>query len=134
MKFRNEPLGRHPYLIVCMAFALLLPGVFIYAALVPPVGGKHPLPCSHVLLVGESCASCGLSGSFSFLMRGQVKAALRVYPPGLAVFLFFGIQFFMRLAAGLAYIKQWLPPAVLLWSDVGISLCLFLWAFVPLLL
>ncbi len=69
-RFRNEP-----YLLINSILAGVIILIFIYSGFFSPVKDNYPVVCIHEKLTGEPCISCGLSHSFSLIIRGKISEA-----------------------------------------------------------
>lgn len=126
LKLRNEP-----YLIVNLALAGIVMMIFIYSGVFIPEKDNYPVVCIHEKITGNPCISCGLSHSFSLIIRGRISEALQWNVYGLRVFLFFALQLAMRFAYSVFYVAQRATRKELLILDVTGSVLLFLIAFGP---
>lgn len=124
-------LTREPYLFINILLAGAIVCIMIYSAVFSPVTNNYPVICVHEYLTGIPCASCGLSHSFSLIIRGEFAEAYRWNVYGMQVFIFFTAQLLMRIAFSGYYIKY---PANRRWliniDSVG-SVIVFAIAFYP---
>lgn len=127
------PYDREPCIIVNFSLAAIIILVFVYAAVFSPDRNDYPVVCIHEKLTGEQCASCGLSHSFSLIVRGRISEALDWNPYGLRVFLFFALQLVMRVACLASYSRNPGIGKKLIILDVSTSSLLFLVTFMPFL-
>lgn len=58
------------------ARVLMLPGFFIYGAMIDPATGDGGIPCLWRLCFGLTCPGCGLSRAVALLGRGQFDEAV----------------------------------------------------------
>jgi len=123
--------NREPYLVINFSLAAIIILMFVYAAVFSPDRNDYPVVCIHEKLTGEQCASCGLSHSFSLIVRGRISEAFDWNPNGLRVFLFFVLQLVMRLACSASYSKNPGTGKELIILDVLISSLMFLITFMP---
>ena len=100
VRFRNEP-----YLIINIIFAGVILLIFAYSGIFSPEKDNYPVTCIHEKLTGEQCASCGLSHSFSLIIRGRIEEAYRWNLYGMRIFLFFATQLVLRVAFSIFYMK-----------------------------
>jgi len=100
IKLRNEP-----YLLINIFFAGVIMLIFAYSGIFSPVKDNYPVACIHEKLTGEQCISCGLSHSFSLIVRGKPAEAYRWNPYGMRIFLFFAAQMVLRIAFSIFYLK-----------------------------
>ena len=100
IKISNEP-----YLIINILFAGVILLIFAYSGIFSPEKNNYPVTCLHEKLIGEPCFSCGLSHSFSLIVRGRIDEAYKWNLYSMRVFLFFTSQFILRVAFSIFYIK-----------------------------
>jgi hypothetical protein len=100
IRIRNEP-----YLIINMIFAGVILLIIAYSGIFTPEKDTYPVTCLHEKLTGEPCISCGLSHSFSLIVRGRIDEAFRWNLYGMRVFLFFASQLILRVAFSIFYLK-----------------------------
>jgi hypothetical protein len=127
--FRNEP-----YLIINAFFAGVIILIFIYSGIFSPEKNNYPVVCIHEKLTGEQCVSCGLSHSFSLILRGKIDEAYRWNIYGLRLFLFFASQLLLRVAFSIYYIMYLPARKQLIVIDCIGSGLMFLIAFWPFIL
>ena len=99
---RNEP-----YLIINIFFAGVILFIIAYFGFFSPEKDNYPVICLHEKLTGEQCFSCGLSHSFSLIVRGRIDEAYRWNLYGMRVFLFFASQLILRVVFSIFYL--WYP-------------------------
>lgn len=75
--------------------------VFIYSGIFIAGNGYYMVECAHVSYYGEDCQTCGLTRSFSEMVRGNFSSASDYNRNGPLIFTFFVSQLFMRAIAGL---------------------------------
>lgn len=138
LKLRSKPgfasgtkLSGEPYVIVNIIFAGVIIMVMIYSGIFSPAANNYPVVCIHEKLTGQPCASCGLSHSFSLILRGRFSEAHEWNIYGLRVFLFFFLQLFLRIAYSIYYIIYPRNRRQLIMTDIAGSIVLFLLAFTP---
>ena len=105
--------------------------VFFYSAFFSPEKDNYPVVCIHEKLTGEPCASCGLSHSFSLILKGKISEAYSWNTNGMRVFIFFASQLFMRIVFSVFYLKHPETVRQLIIYDTIASLTLFLITFMP---
>lgn len=127
-RFRSEP-----YLIVNLIFAGIILLAFIYSGLFSPEKDNYPVVCIHEKITGEPCASCGLSHSFSLIVRGKISEAYEWNIYGLRIFIFFAAQLLMRILFSILYIKYPETDRQLILYDIAASSVLFIICFIPLI-
>ncbi len=135
---RNNPgtglkpgLKNEPYIVINLVFAVIIILVFIYSAIFTPEKENYPVACIHEKITGQPCISCGLSHSFSLIVRGKIEEAREWNAYGLRVFLFFGLQLLMRSGFSILYLSNWNAGRKLIIFDSAVSLMLFIITFLP---
>jgi hypothetical protein len=124
-------LENEPYLIVNIILAGVILLIMIYSGIFSPEKNNYPVVCIHEKLTGEPCVSCGLSHSFSLILRGRINDAYKWNIYGMRVFLFFISQLFMRIVYSRIYIKlPGLRKQLILFDIIG-SIIIFLLVFMP---
>ncbi|MCX6301372.1 MAG: DUF2752 domain-containing protein [Bacteroidia bacterium] len=124
VSIRNEP-----YLIINIVFAGIIFLIMLYSGIFSPEKDNYPVSCIHEELTGEPCVSCGLSHSFSLILRGRITEAYQWNVYGMRVFLFFASQFFLRIIFSVFYTKNIETREQLIILDIIGSAILFLIAF-----
>lgn len=100
VRLRNEP-----YLFINLFFAGVILLIIAYSGIFSPDKNNFPVTCIHELLTGKPCFSCGLSHSFSLIVRGRIDEAYQWNHYGMRVFLFFISQLTMRISFSGFYLK-----------------------------
>jgi len=100
VSLRNEP-----YLIINIFFAGVILLIIAYSGFFSPEKDNYPVTCLHEKLTGEPCFSCGLSHSFSLIVRGRIDEAYQWNHYGIRVFLFFASQLILRVAFSIFYLR-----------------------------
>jgi hypothetical protein len=126
-----ERFNREPYLLINIILAGIILLIFAYSAFFSPEKDKYPVICVHEKLTGEPCVSCGLSHSFSLVLRGRISEAYDWNVYGFRVFIFFASQLVMRIVFSFLYLKHPDTGKQLIIYDIAISVMLFLVAFLP---
>jgi len=93
----HQRLTEKPYYIINIVFAGVIVLMLIYSGIFSPEKNNYPVVCIHERLTGEPCFSCGLSHSFSLIVRGRIEEAYEWNQYGMRVFLFFFAQLLFRL-------------------------------------
>jgi hypothetical protein len=124
-------LVNEPYLIINIFFAGVILLIFAYSGIFSPAKDNYPIACIHEKLTGESCISCGLSHSFSLIVRGRFEEAFRWNMYGMRIFLFFAAQLVLRAAFSIFYLKNSDTRKQLIIVDSIGSGIIFLLAFWP---
>ena len=128
LRFRNEP-----YLLLNLIFAGVIILVIVYSGIFSPDRNDYPVVCIHEKITGEPCFSCGLSHSFSLIIRGRIQEAYEWNIFGMRVFLFFVLQLALRIGFSLYYLKLTDSGKQLIIFDSIGSGIIFLIAFWPFL-
>ena len=95
-----------PYLIINIIFAGVILLIFLYSGFFSPEKDSYPVICIHEKITGEPCVSCGLSHSFSLIVRGRIDEAYKWNQYGMRIFLFFALQLVMRVAFSFFYLNS----------------------------
>jgi hypothetical protein len=127
----SAKLNSDPYLIINLFFSGVIILVFIYSGIFSPQKDNYPIVCIHEKLTGEPCASCGLSHSFSLIVRGRITEAYEWNIYGMRIFIFFVAQLLMRVLFSIFYIKYPDTNRQLIIYDIGVSTMLFIVCFLP---
>jgi hypothetical protein len=120
-----------PYLKINLIFAGVIVMILAYSGIFSPDKNNYPVICIHERLTGLPCFSCGLSHSFSLILRGRVAEAYEWNSFGLRVFLFFVSQLLMRIWFSRLYIRYKALARQIINYDITGSLIIFLIAFYP---
>ncbi len=123
-----------PYLIINLIFAGILLMIFAYSGIFSPQKDNYPVACIHEKLTGQPCISCGLSHSFSLIVRGKFSEAYEWNVYGMRVFLFFLAQLIMRVVFSISYIRFADTRKQLIIMDSVGSVSIFVIAFWPFVL
>jgi hypothetical protein len=105
--------------------------VFAYSFIFSPDKNNYPVVCIYEKVTGEQCFSCGLSHSFSLILRGRFNEAFEWNPYGLRVFLFFFSQLLIRILFSFYYLKEINNRRQLILYDIFGSTIIFLIVFYP---
>jgi hypothetical protein len=131
-EFSSE-LKHQPYLIINTVFAIVLLLVLAYSVIFSPDKDNYPVTCIHEKLTGLSCFSCGLSHSFSLILRGRIEEAYEWNIYGMRVFLFFVSQLIIRMVFSIYFVKYTDTRKQLIIIDCIGSSLIFLISFWPFL-
>ena len=123
---RNEP-----YIIINVIFAGIVLLIYAYSGIFSPDKDNYPVVCIHQKLTGEPCPSCGLSHSFSLIVRGRIQEAFKWNVYGLRVFIFFAAQLLMRIMFSVFYLKYPSTGRELVLFDALGSVLIFFISFFP---
>jgi hypothetical protein len=121
----------HPYLIVNLVFAGVILTIMVYSGIFSPDKNNYPVICIHEKLTGLPCFSCGLSHSFSLIIRGRLEEAYQWNIYGMRVFLFFVSQLLMRIFFSVSYCRNEHSREWLIWYDIAGSVLILAIAFYP---
>jgi Protein of unknown function (DUF2752). len=125
-KLRNEP-----YLVINIVLAGVIFLIMAYSGIFSPEKGNYPVVCIHEKITGQPCVSCGLSHSFSLILRGRIDEAYQWNRYGMRIFLFFAGQFLLRIIFSLLYTRYPATRKQLILFDIVGSSVLFLVTFMP---
>jgi hypothetical protein len=126
VRLRNEP-----YLIINIIFAGVILLIIAYSGIFSPEKDNYPVICIHEKLTGEPCISCGLSHSFSLIVRGRIDEACQWNIYGMRLFLFFASQLVLRVAFSVFYLRYPGTRKQLIITDCIGSGLIFLISFWP---
>ena len=121
--------GSRSYLVINIFIAGMVVVILAYSGIFSPEKNDYPVSCIHEKISGEPCPSCGLSHSFSYLVRGDVSSAAQWNIYGIRVFTFFVLQLLMRLIVSAVIFKTGRHPAWLLKADILVSVPMFIICF-----
>lgn len=124
-------LSNEPYLFINLFLAAAIALIIIYSAIFSPSENNYPVACIHEKLTGQQCASCGLSHSLSFILRGDISEAYKWNSNGMRVFVFFACQLLMRIIFPVLYLMHPSDRRNLVITDSAGSVLMFLIAFWP---
>jgi hypothetical protein len=124
-------LANEPYLIINFLFAGVIVLIIAYSGIFSPVKDNYPVACIHEKLTGQPCVSCGLSHSFSLIVRGKIAEAYQWNQNGMRVFLFFVSHLIMRVLFSVFYLRNQETRRQLIITDCIGSGVIFLIAFWP---
>jgi len=133
LKDYYSTLPGEPYLKINLVFAGVVVLILAYSGIFSPDRDNYPVVCIHEKITGQQCASCGLSHSFSLIVRGRIDEAYDRNPYGMRIFLFFFAQLVMRVAFSLFYTLDSQNRKQLVIFDIFGSVLIFLLAFWPLI-
>jgi hypothetical protein len=120
-----------PYLKINIVFAGVIMLIIAYSGIFSPDKNNYPVVCIHEKLTGLPCFSCGLSHSFSLIMRGRITEAHQWNIYGLRVFLFFVSQLFMRIWFSVLWVRNRGYAQQIINYDIAGSVIIFVIAFFP---
>jgi hypothetical protein len=127
----SPKLSEEPYHIINIVLAGVIVFVLVYSGIFSPEKNSYPVACIHERLTGEPCFSCGLSHSFSLIVRGRIAEAYEWNKYGMRVFLFFIAQLFFRLDfLRLSVMRPANRKQLIIYDSIG-SAIIFLISFWP---
>jgi hypothetical protein len=131
--FRDLSIGirNEPYIKINVVFAGVILLVLAYSGIFSPDKNNYPVVCIHQKLTGQPCFSCGLSHSFSLIVRGRLEEAYKWNVYGMRVFIFFLSEFLMRIFFTVFYLKNGNHSKLLIKYDIAGSILLFAISFYP---
>jgi hypothetical protein len=132
-KFRSGSLFKDHYLLFNIFFAGIIVLIIAYSGIFSPDRNNYPVACIHQKITGQPCFSCGLSHSFSLIIRGRLQEASRWNVYGMRVFLFFASQLLLRISFSIWYLRFPDTRKELIIADSVGSGILFLLTFWPFL-
>ena len=97
--------GTGSYQLINVLIGLIIIFIFSYALLFSAYRSDYPVKCVHMTYLGEQCPTCGLSHSFSELIRGNFSSSLDYNKNGILIFGFFAVQLIMRAISGLCLFR-----------------------------
>ncbi len=124
-------LQREPYIIINLIFTGVILLIMAYSGIFSPARDNYPVTCMHEKITGMPCVSCGLSHSFSLIIRGRIAGAYEWNIYGLRIFLFFALQLIMRIVFSIIYMRNINIRKQLIIYDISGSAVLFLISFFP---
>ena len=129
--FYFKGLKSEPYLKINFVFAGVILIVIAYSGIFSPDKNNYPVVCIHEKVTGFPCFSCGLSHSFSLIVRGRISEAFQWNIYGMRVFLFFVLQLVMRIFFSVSFLKNGNSRNWLIRYDIAGTIILFAIAFYP---
>ena len=124
------------YQMINIFAGIIIIGVIAWTALFDSYS-ENMVECVYLVNLGEECSTCGITRSFSEMIKGDFYTASLYNRSGPLVFIFFVSQFVLRIVVTLILInirqgkKRF---SALAYSDSTISLLLFLLCFRHLLI
>lgn len=117
------------YQLINIIIAGLIIIIFIYSGIFSSGGNEYPVQCVHQKITGISCPSCGLSRSFSSLVRLDYNTAVEFNKYGPRVFLFFLLQLVLRVSNFFFLRRSSINISKLSRFDISLSAISFLLGF-----
>jgi len=112
------------YKLINLLFAGIFGMVFLYSGIFSAKKNNYLIPSACIV---KPCASTGLSRGFSEIMRFNFKSAKKFNNNSITIFLFFLIQFFLRLLFVKILNKK--NCITILFSDISFSILLYIYTF-----
>jgi uncharacterized membrane protein len=131
MKQVKDLLRNDTYLSVNISLLGVIILIMAYSLLFSPEKNNYPVACMHEVLTGEECVSCGLSHSFSLILRGRIDEANEWNSNGMRIFLFFVSQIFLRIIFSVSSVACPHLRKKIQLADIFISLLFFIFSFYP---
>ncbi len=100
------PLSVSPYQMINILTGLAIVLIFVYSGIYNTGDSYYQVECAHISIYGEDCPTCGLSRSFSEMVRGNFSAASDYNRNGPLLFAFFVSQLVMRTIAGVLLLRM----------------------------
>ena len=120
-----------PYIKINIVLAGVILLVIAYSGIFSPDKNNYPVVCIHQKLTGQPCFSCGLSHSFSLIVRGRIEEAYKWNIYGMRVFIFFFSQLLLRIFFTVFYLNNENQRIWLIRYDIAGSIIVFAIAFFP---
>jgi hypothetical protein len=117
------------YITINFILAGIIACIMLYSGIFSTEKANHPIPCFITVITGHTCPGCGLSRSFSAIIRLQFNKAYELNKEGPGIFLFFLIQLMLRLAINIGLKTQKEVPSALWICDAILSSLMFVWSF-----
>lgn len=112
------------YKLINLLFAGIFGMVFLYSGIFSAQKNNYPI---HSACIVKPCASTGLSRGFSEIVRLNFKSAKIYNINSVTIFLFFLIQFILRIS--IILILNRIDAKKILFTDIAFSLLLYLYCF-----
>ncbi len=129
MKNKFGSFFKEPYHIINLCFAGIIILIFIYSGIFSAENDNHPIKSTCEILTGQPCESTGLSRSFSEIVRFKFESAKSYNKYGIQVFLFFLIQFFLRIISSVILQFKVLKQKQHIFIDSLLSVGLYIYCF-----
>ncbi len=129
MKNKFGSFYKEPYHIINLCFAGIIILIFIYSGIFSAEKNNHPIKSTCEILTGQPCESTGLSRSFSEIVRFKFESAKSYNKYGIQVFLFFLIQFFLRIISSVILQFKVLKQRQHIFIDSLLSVGLYIYCF-----
>lgn len=120
---------KQPYQIINLIFAGIFIFVMIYSGIFSAEKNNHPIDCMVYENTGKLCHTCGLSRSFSEIVRFNFDKALIYNKSSIKIFSFFFIELILRLCFFIILYFNLIRLRIVLISDIIISISLFLYCY-----
>lgn len=125
--------NKKDYFIVNLVFLIIIGVVLGYSYFFYP--NDQPIQCVYKAYTGKNCSTCGFSRAFSAYTHFNYTEGSYYNQHAFACFLFFLIQFCLRLSILLIYFMNPLRlTRLFMISEITLTVIFFLVAFFPLLM
>ena len=119
----------HPYIVLNLCFIGVILLIFLYSGIFSVQKDNHPIPSYYEVFTGKISPASGLSRSFSEIIRGDFTEARKWNENGIPLFIFFFVQFFIRILTTILIVKRVVRLTILVWTDAIFSVILFLYCY-----
>jgi hypothetical protein len=120
---------KESYIRINLILAGIIACIMLYSGIFSAEKENHPIPCLYTKLTGVTCPGCGLSRSFSAMIRGEFVKAKIYNSNGPKIFIFFAIELILRIVINLSLLKKTRLPSYIWISDSAIAIILFIYCF-----
>ncbi len=118
-----------PYFVLNVFFAGIILLIFLYSGIFSAQKDNHPIPSYYEVISGKTSPTSGLSRSFSEILRGNFQKAREWNINGILIFLFFLVQFFLRILISWLIFRTNVKIRYLVLTDSIFSILLFVWSY-----
>ena len=118
-----------PYFVLNVSFAGIILLIFLYSGIFSAKKDNHPIPSYYEIISGKTSPTSGLSRSFSEILRGNFQEAREWNINGIPIFLFFLVQFFLRILISWLIFRTSVKIRYLVLTDSIFSILLFIWSY-----
>lgn len=120
----------NPYLTVNGLFLVFIIAVMLYSRWLYDIPEEMRIKSNCQSKVFEDCKSYGLSRGFHHITHFRYDKALELNPYAIRIFLFFLVQFFLRII--ISIFLFWKPGKYIVYGDAVLSGLHFMYAFIVL--
>jgi len=122
-------LYKQPYQIINLILAGIFISIMFYSGFFSAEKNNHPIDCQVFENTRKPCPTCGISRSFSEIVRFNFDKALIYNKYSIKIFSFFFIELVLRLCFFIILYFNLIRLRIILISDIIISINLFLYCF-----